>query len=504
MIWANLLHFETFRVGGCATPRCRDPHGWRDTHRGLARRPRRTTYPDEVRTRPALVCAVFVALGSLVAGCTTTPTATTASSGSAPTPSANATTPSSPSATQAPTAEGSQSAPGTSPASSQPSAAPSSPGATSTDGASPSATPSASSSRPRPSASSSRPGPTPSYVVPSREAPTEVSPLDGLGTAIDRPVLIVKLDNTTYAQPHAGLNKADLVYIEEVEYGITRLAAVFSSHIPRRIGPVRSARITDIDLLAQYDRPAFGYSGAQRRLFPALHAAPFYDVSPYTGGSGYSRDNRRRAPYNLYFNGQTGLARAPKASLPHDVGFRFDPVVPAGGLVAKTADMSWSYAKAGFRYDPQSGLYDISLNGRRAQAEETSDGQRAATVVIQSVKQTPSKYFDKGGGNTPHAETIGSGTALVLRDGQVWKTRWSRPRAQDGTTFTLADSSVMPFKPGQLWIVLLDSKRKATVKPLTQPKPVVVRPSASATVGAAATPAGAVPSPASSASPAAQ
>ena len=117
-------------------------------------------------------------------------------------------------------------------------------------------------------------------------------------------MLVVKLDNTVYAQPHAGLTKADVVYIEEVEYGITRLAAVFSSSVPGRIGPVRSARITDVDLLAQYDRPAFAYSGAQRKMFPALDGADFYDVSPRTGGAGYSRDGSRRAPYNYYFDGR--------------------------------------------------------------------------------------------------------------------------------------------------------------------------------------------------------
>ena len=63
-----------------------------------------------------------------------------------------------------------------------------------------------------------------------------------------KPVLVVKLDNTRNAQPHAGLIDADVVYVEEVEYGITRLAAVFSSQTPKRIGPVRSARITDIDV----------------------------------------------------------------------------------------------------------------------------------------------------------------------------------------------------------------------------------------------------------------
>ena len=83
--------------------------------------------------------------------------------------------------------------------------------------------------------------------------PPPTSPLNGLPQPYEdepSPVLVVKLDNTRFAQPHAGLDRADIVYIEEVEYGITRLAAVFSSNVPQRIGPVRSARITDIDLLA--------------------------------------------------------------------------------------------------------------------------------------------------------------------------------------------------------------------------------------------------------------
>lgn len=300
--------------------------------------------------------------------------------------------------------------------------------------------------------------------------PIGMSPLNGMPIAAYSPVLIMKLDNTTNAQPHAGLTQADLVYLEEVEYGITRIAAVFSSHIPKRIGPIRSARITDIDLVAQYGKPAFGYSGAQRKMFPYLAAASIYDVSPYKGYAGYSRDNRRRAPYNLYFDGNVGEHRATKASKVKDMGFVFSDTPPAGGLKATTATMRWGYASAGFTYDAKTGRYHVSLNGREARAEESSKGQNASTVVIQYVKQTKSQFWDKGGGNTPHAQTIGSGTALVLRDGLVWKTTWSRPNAKSGTTFTLPDGSLMPFKPGQPWIVLLDKKRPATVKPLTKPK----------------------------------
>ncbi len=304
----------------------------------------------------------------------------------------------------------------------------------------------------------------------------------------------MKLDNTPHAQPHAGLIDADVVYVEEVEYGITRLAAVFSSRIPSRIGPIRSARITDIDLLAQYGRPAFGYSGAQRKMLPFLQAASTYDVSPYRGGTGYRRDNGRRAPYNLYFDGRAGIKRAPKATTARDMGFVFDAEIPDRGLNATKASMRWGYASAGFTYDKKDEEYKVVLNGQPARAEEWSGGQRAATVVIQYVKQTRSQFWDKGGGNTPHAQTIGKGTAMVLRDGRVWKTTWRRPNAKSGTTFTLRDGSPLPFKPGQLWIVLLDRQRKATITPLTKPKvvkprptPVAVAPSPPATESATPT-----------------
>ncbi len=307
-------------------------------------------------------------------------------------------------------------------------------------------------------------------AVPLPANPIGISPLNGLPIGTYKPVLVMKLDNTRNAQPHAGLIDADAVYIEEVEYGITRLAAVFSSRVPARIGPIRSARITDIDLFAQYGRPAFGYSGAQRKMLPYLKAASIYDVSPYGTGVGYSRDGRRRSPYNLYFDGRKGLARAPKATKARDMGFVFDATRPEGGRNARTATMSWGYASAGFTYDKKDEEYRISLNGQPARAEEWSGGQRAATVVVQYVKQTKSQFWDKGGGNTPHARTIGKGTAMVLRDGRVWKTTWRRPNAKSGTTFTLGDGSLMPFKPGQLWVVLLDKKRTATIAPLTKPK----------------------------------
>ena len=285
------------------------------------------------------------------------------------------------------------------------------------------------------------------------------------------PVLVVKLDNTRNAQPHAGLHRADVVYIEEVEYGITRLAAVYSSDVPDRIGPVRSARITDIDLLAQYGSPAFAFSGVQRKMWPAIEESSLIDISPNKGAEGYGRDRDRRSPYNYFLDGTVGLARAPDASPARDIGLRFDPMVPAGGSPVYSARAEWSYATADFVYDPAQGNFLVGLNDDLAMEEETGEQQRADTVVLQYVTQSESKYFDKGGGNTPHAETIGTGTGIVLRDGQSWNVTWSRPDAASGTTFLQTDGTPMTFRPGQTWVVLLDTTRPAILQTTASASP---------------------------------
>lgn len=303
--------------------------------------------------------------------------------------------------------------------------------------------------------------PTPAATPSS--SPVRTSPFTGLPEVAPKPVLVVKLDNTRNAQPHAGLRSADIVFIEEVEYGMTRIAAVFAGNVPDRIGPVRSARITDIELLAQFGSPAFAFSGAQHKLWPALAEAPMIDISPNKGAEGYTRDFSRRAPYNYFLDGTVGLERAPDASVTRNLGWVFAEDVPSGGTPAVRARIEWSYASAGFNYDEASGLYHVRLNGVRARADEDGQGQNAATVVIQYVDQKQSVYFDKGGGNTPEAITVGAGKAVVMRDGRSWDVTWNRPDEQSGTIFTLPDGSPLPFKPGQTWIVLLDNDRSARI-----------------------------------------
>jgi len=308
------------------------------------------------------------------------------------------------------------------------------------------------------------PTPSPSAV--------RTSPLTGLPEAAPRPILIVKLDNTRNAQPHAGLAQADVVFVEEVEWGLNRIAAVFSSTIPKRIGPVRSARISDIDLVAQFGQPAFAFSGAQHKLWPALEAASFIDVSANKGGTGYSRDADRRAPYNYFADGTTLLKRADgKESGTADVGFVFSDESPPGGRPAAIVKADWPYAAMRFAYDPAAGTYRVGMDGHEAIAEETSQAQQASTVVIQYVDQSDSGFGDRGGGHTPLLKTTGTGTGVVIRDGQAWDVRWSRPDEGSGTTWTMLDGTPMPFRPGQQWVVLMNRKTPVTIRSAPTPVP---------------------------------
>ncbi len=279
----------------------------------------------------------------------------------------------------------------------------------------------------------------------------------------DKPVLAIKIDNTRAAQPHAGLQAADLVYVEEVEWDLTRLLAIFNSSLPPEIGPVRSARISDIEMLAPFGKVAFSNSGMQAKLKPYIAAANLYDVSAERIYDGFRNDPGRPAPVDHMADPVALLAAAPDAEKARDIGLVFSQTPPAGGTPITQVKATWPSSEVSFTWDPTEGNFIVGLNGDESRSTEGGP-QRAATAVIQSVAQTDSGFGDKYGGRTPLIETVGKGAAIVLRDGRMWSVTWERPDELSGTTFTLPDGSPMPFAIGQEWIVLLDETSKPIVK----------------------------------------
>jgi hypothetical protein len=287
--------------------------------------------------------------------------------------------------------------------------------------------------------------------------------LSGREGGVGTPVLVVKLDNTPSAQPHRGLTKADIVYVEPVEWGLNRLAAVFSTTIPEAVGPVRSARVSDLEVFAPYGDIAFVYSGAQKRLQPKLTAAAWTPVSEDLDSAGLVRDWSRPMPYNLMAQPRVILDSSGATAVSQDMGLVFAETPPPGGKPAEVVTARWEGATMQFRWNAQKGRYDVWMDGRQARDTEKPGVQRASTVVVQYMKETDSGYGDKFGGRTPLSHSVGSGKGLLLRDGRSYRIRWERDTASEPTAFLDADGQPIAFDPGQVWIVLMDRTRKVTV-----------------------------------------
>jgi hypothetical protein len=295
------------------------------------------------------------------------------------------------------------------------------------------------------------PKPTPTATpTPTAHHPTQLlDPFTGEPVKTLGRVLAVKIDNIVTARPQTGLQSADLVYVIPVEGGLSRFMAVYSSHVPSVIGPVRSARQSDLDILRQFGRPAFAWSGATPHLVPFVERAPLVDLYALKVG-GYYRINSRVAPENLYADPRTLLREAPNASKARDIGFRFGPL-PAGGRVTQSMTVRYPATTFTFRWSARAGRWLVWMDGAPGEAAE--GGQLGGkTVIIQYTKITTSR-FEEYGGRPPYAISTGSGTAVILRNGRAFTVHWSRPNLDSGTTFTLPDGKRMLFAPGQVWIM---------------------------------------------------
>ncbi|MFC0602392.1 DUF3048 domain-containing protein [Streptomyces palmae] len=267
-----------------------------------------------------------------------------------------------------------------------------------------------------------------------------------------RPVLAVKIDNVAAARPQTGVDSADIVYVEQVEGGLSRMLGIFSTHVPDTVGPVRSARETDLDLLRQFDRPALAYSGAQSKLQPSIAQAPLYPLPPERAPQAYRRSRDRAAPHNLYVRPATALRAAPDAGDAKDIGFRFGAAPAEGGRPTSRQTVHYPAADFAFTWSGERERWLVSMDGTPA---TTTDGKRlaAGTVVVQYVNVSPSRFHDRFGSVSPFTETTGSGAALVLRDGKAYQAHWERPTASDGTEFRTPGGQRVAFATGQVWVV---------------------------------------------------
>ena len=288
-------------------------------------------------------------------------------------------------------------------------------------------------------------------------APEEINLLSGrIGG--NGPVLVVKIDDTKYAHPQIGLEAADIVYIEQVEGGVTRLAAVFSSKIPDRIGPVRSARISDIDILSQFGRVAFAYSGAQSKLLPIIDSANLVNLGAQSQPpSIYTTDQSRNQPYAMVLRADLLMQKI------IDKGYQVDKAKSVGWGFGKSVAQAVPISRVLIKWPAASYGATWSMSEKLINLSDTGERLGPTTLVIQIVTISDSAYRDKFGAVTPFSQTIGTGTGYILRDGTSITATWSRESLDVGTTWRGLDGIEIPFAPGQVWVALTDTEPDFTL-----------------------------------------
>ena len=312
-------------------------------------------------------------------------------------------------------------------------------------------------SQPAPAPTTPAPSPSPS-PSPSPPPPT-YAPLTGaeVDDEIDRPILALKIDNAPAALPPDGLQAADVVIEEEVEGGLTRFLALYHTQLPKQVGPIRSGRESDAEILPVYE-PVLGYSGADRSVQSMLRNAGITFYEEGEAGNSFFRVSDRRAPHNLFARPDSLVGAAGDLPVPDPTEpiWTYDDDAPSGGNKTDSAALRFSpYLSASWTW--KKGAWQRGQNGRDhvTAADKTL---KADNVVIMRVETSTGGRRDSSGNPTLTLEVVGRGSATILRDGKAYKARWRKDGVKAHLEWRDADGEPFALKPGNTWVEMLPTK----------------------------------------------
>ncbi|MBO0770966.1 MAG: DUF3048 domain-containing protein, partial [Actinobacteria bacterium] len=261
-------------------------------------------------------------------------------------------------------------------------------------------------------------------------------------------VLVAKMDNTEASRPQVGLRAADMVVEELVEGGLTRLAVFYYSRIPRRAGPIRSMRASDIRVVRPV-HAAIVTSGAALRTIARIRAAHirFYGQ----GSRGMYRSARRPAPYNLFVRLRRLAAAAKRKSATPPDYLAWGPAkdLPRGHKVTRIrAQFSAVHTTTW-----------VFRHGRYHNTDSNAPGWDqfpATNVLVLRVREGDAGYLDPAGNHVPETLLRGSGRALLFHHGRMVAAFWHKGKATTSRIkLTMKNGRKLEVPPGHTWIELV-------------------------------------------------
>jgi hypothetical protein len=291
------------------------------------------------------------------------------------------------------------------------------------------------------------------------------------GSLIHRRIIAVKIDNAPEARPQSGLSLSDLTFEELAEAGLTRFMLFYLQNEPDTVGPVRSARPTDISLGKEWSF-LLAYAGAGKTLTRLLGESliPLFkapELGQPLDGTPYRRAARRAAPHNLYVKiAAVREAAGQDPGIAPEVAIRpfsFREPAPETGPLRSISMPYIPSCAVSWRYDADGNVWKRwmasaphvdALNGQQLQAEN---------VVVQYAEHVLANVEPDSVGNPVYDAIVrGQNTARLFHSGQMFEGTWSKPEDDSHTEYLLPDGTPMPFRPGKVWIHIVPLDFQAT------------------------------------------
>lgn len=284
-------------------------------------------------------------------------------------------------------------------------------------------------------------------------------PLTGAtGEIANRPALAVKIENTATARPQSGLEQADVVWETIVEFDVSRFVAVFHSQVPAEIGPVRSVRPMDPDIVSPLNG-LLTFSGGQPGILALVAASPVQVISHDAGAAGLYRIGTRSAPHNVYAD-PTALWAQADANHQNSPGQQFAFARTPERATATTAgtpattlafDLS-SQSKPSWTWNGT--VWERSEGSTPATA--ASGARLSATNVVSIVADHPGTEFGaQNGAIVPTYTLVGSGEATLATGGKTIAVRWQKDSRDAPMQLFTAEGAPALLAPGNTWVELV-------------------------------------------------
>jgi Protein of unknown function (DUF3048) N-terminal domain/Protein of unknown function (DUF3048) C-terminal domain len=281
-------------------------------------------------------------------------------------------------------------------------------------------------------------------------------PLTGLPIAdaalAARSALVVKIDNHPDARPQSGLNQADIVFEENVEH-LTRFAAVFQSQAPDPVGPIRSGRTQDVELLGSLNKPIFAWSGGNPGVTKAINGSDFIVANVQSNARKASQSFRSRdkkAPHNLYAEGSGLFTMSAEVPAPPQQQFAYRKAgAEVEGVASGGVDLKMDGVNVSWKFDTRSSKY-LRFQGGKAHNDAALGQVNADNVVVLVVDYQASSVDAK----SPEAQTTGFGEVFVFTGDKVVHGKWVRPDRLAPYVLTADSGNPILLTPGRTWVEL--------------------------------------------------